>query len=650
MQARLPYNVFSLFIALLLIAGCASRQTWIMPSAPYVTHISELGNEQAARNYLSRLKHLWAIEADYARSNGKSPLEEIIVTAQKQEVSITHNQEPGVDEGDIVKRAGDYLIVLRKGELYSVKLGLNDSSHMQLRGHQRIISPMNNTHVWYDELLIYRDSVIVLGYSYETTASLLAFYRLEPSGSLTYQKTYSIDSSDYYDTDNYAIRLIGDQLVFYQPMRLSLSQNSTDFQKSLDELTRPLQARRFSDGRAPVIVQLSGSRRWFAPVEHADFPVVHTIVRCSLTTPELVCETTSIIGARGAEFYVSPNAFYLWSSDEAQALDFSTINDEDYRQLLRHGALEQWTRRRMAFLYRLDHHTGKLGVIQVQGFPENQFALAERDQRLLAIATVSKDDIDISDNLAAGVYGLQIPVADFQAELRAAQPSAYHWISSGEEMTTSRFLNDYAVIAQTVEGAGRRTRTDVFAWQWPSGRVFSWLSRYPIHALHPVSNALIALGQTDKGRTLALQVYAMERGPRLTDVLTFNDTYLMESRSHGFNSSDVQGHSIFGIPLLHLMPDQLDTFTDQEVFYPTNIGFFELTPLHQVHDVGEIEGSERQKSEKPCEVSCIDWYGAARPFFIDDRLYALMDFELVRARLVRGKIEVEERLSLTGAE
>src|SRR5262245_37932067 len=34
-------------------------------------------------------------------------------------VSITNNQHEGVDEGDIVKRAGDVLIVLRRGRLFT---------------------------------------------------------------------------------------------------------------------------------------------------------------------------------------------------------------------------------------------------------------------------------------------------------------------------------------------------------------------------------------------------------------------------------------------------------------------------------------------------------------------------------------------------
>src|ERR1051325_3375164 len=36
--------------------------------------------------------------------------------------SITNNQEAGVDEGDIVKKRGDILVVLRRGRLFTVSL------------------------------------------------------------------------------------------------------------------------------------------------------------------------------------------------------------------------------------------------------------------------------------------------------------------------------------------------------------------------------------------------------------------------------------------------------------------------------------------------------------------------------------------------
>ena len=49
-----------------------------------------------------------------------------------------------------------------------------------------------------------------------------------------------------------------------------------------------------------------------------------------------------------------------------------------------------------------------------------------------------------------------------------------------------------------------------------------------------------------------------------------------------------------------------------------------------------------------CEVSCIDWYGNARPFFLGGRVFGLMATELVEAELVGGMVTERRRVDLTG--
>src|SRR6185369_10980658 len=44
-------------------------------------------------------------------------------TAAESSTSITNVQTAGVDEGGIVKRAGDFLVVLRRGRLFTVRVG-----------------------------------------------------------------------------------------------------------------------------------------------------------------------------------------------------------------------------------------------------------------------------------------------------------------------------------------------------------------------------------------------------------------------------------------------------------------------------------------------------------------------------------------------
>jgi hypothetical protein len=50
-----------------------------------------------------------------------------------------------------------------------------------------------------------------------------------------------------------------------------------------------------------------------------------------------------------------------------------------------------------------------------------------------------------------------------------------------------------------------------------------------------------------------------------------------------------------------------------------------------------------------CQTSCVDWYGSARPLFIDDRVFALLGYELVEGRIARGRIEEIHRTNLLDA-
>ena len=47
-----------------------------------------------------------------------------------------------------------------------------------------------------------------------------------------------------------------------------------------------------------------------------------------------------------------------------------------------------------------------------------------------------------------------------------------------------------------------------------------------------------------------------------------------------------------------------------------------------------------------CEVSCVDWYGNARPVFTGSRILALLNSELVEGKLAGGMIEQVRRLDL----
>src|SRR5215469_7048563 len=98
--------------------------------------------------------------------------------------SITNVQHAGVDEGDIVKLHGNDLVVLRRGRLFTISLqdeGLTPVSAIDAYGPD--IDPGGT---WYDEMMIYDDTIAVIGYSYDRGGTEVGLFNITPEGKLSY--------------------------------------------------------------------------------------------------------------------------------------------------------------------------------------------------------------------------------------------------------------------------------------------------------------------------------------------------------------------------------------------------------------------------------------------------------------------------------
>ena len=60
---------------------------------------------------------------------------------------------------------------------------------------------------------------------------------------------------------------------------------------------------------------------------------------------------------------------------------------------------------------------------------------------------------------------------------------------------------------------------------------------------------------------------------------------------------------------------------------------------------GELEAHAEKARDDGCIVSCVDWYGNARPIFLGDRTFALLGYELVEGRVSGGRIREVARLN-----
>ncbi|MEL1250514.1 hypothetical protein [Aurantiacibacter gilvus] len=64
---------------------------------------------------------------------------------------------------------------------------------------------------------------------------------------------------------------------------------------------------------------------------------------------------------------------------------------------------------------------------------------------------------------------------------------------------------------------------------------------------------------------------------------------------------------------------------------------------------GELEADGGQGRDDACVASCVDWYGNARPIFMQGRIFALMGYELVEGRMNGGQIAERRRVDFSTA-
>src|SRR6185369_4224938 len=103
-------------------------------------------------------------------------------TLAKAGESITNTQEAGVDEGGIVKLHGDHLVVLRRGRLFTVKVG--DGALQPISSVDAFGPEINPNSTWYDEMLVSDDTIAVIGYSYERGGTEVGLFHIDDFGKL----------------------------------------------------------------------------------------------------------------------------------------------------------------------------------------------------------------------------------------------------------------------------------------------------------------------------------------------------------------------------------------------------------------------------------------------------------------------------------
>ena len=243
-----------------------------------------------------------------AQSAAKSVAAPAAVAEAAAGDSITNVQTAGVDEGGIVKQVGNFLIVLRRGRLFTVRVG--GDALQPIAAVDAFAPNANPQGAWYDELLVSGRDVVVIGYSYARGGTEISLFELDGEGGLRYRATHHLRSFDYYSSRNYASRLIGRRLIFYTPTLLS-PWRAEPWQQF--PAVRRWQGETDALGFRPIL-PATRVYRTDDDFEPGEALALHTVTTCELGGDDLRCESTAVLGPAGRVFYVSQGSVYVWTS------------------------------------------------------------------------------------------------------------------------------------------------------------------------------------------------------------------------------------------------------------------------------------------------------------------------------------------------
>lgn len=540
-----------------------------------------------------------------------------------QEESITNVQHAGVDEGGIVKAHGNYLVVLRRGRLFTVSIedgDLRPTSMIDAFGPD-----INPNGTWYDEMLVSRNTIVVIGYSYERGGTEVGLFNIDDSGKLRYRSTYHLRSNDYYSSRNYASRLIGSKLIFYSPQYVN-----PGAEDPFDSF--PAVRKWHKGANASEFKRIVPATQVYKPEYALDYDysvALHTVTVCDLASGDFDCKATSLIGPSGRVFYVSPQAVYIWVTSWSYG--------------------DQETRTK-SMLYRMPLDGSAPNALRVSGSPVDQFSFLESEDGFLNVL-VRSDGAGEGMWRAEGTRGItelmRVSIDSFTDGSAEAPVASYHKLPTPNGYAfQNRFVGDYLLYG-TGTGWGEPQKAQgarLYAVRWARGDVHPVILEHGVDRIEAMGSDAVVVGSD--GRDLHFTAVRLGEVPSTVDDYVEKGASQGELRSHGFfYKPEDEDSGMLGLPIS--VPGRAGY---RHLFENSAAILFLRNDGLNFEELGQLGAQPENAKDDGCRASCVDWYGNSQPLFLRGRVIALLGYEMVEGTVERGQIREMRRVNYAQPE
>jgi hypothetical protein len=165
---------------------------------------------------------------------------------------------------------------------------------------------------------------------------------------------------------------------------------------------------------------------------------------------------------------------------------------------------------------------------------------------------------------------------------------------------------------------------------------------HPVDRIEPMGDNAVVVGAKDQD--LLFSAIDLSDKPKTAGAFTQKGANQGETRSHGFffrPESERSGK--LGLPIRRGGSSGAAQLghVSAEVLYLSvdDLKFAEL---------GTLKADPKAGRNDHCKVSCVDWYGNARPLFLGDRVLALLGYEIVEGTVDGGALKERRRVDVLG--
>lgn len=592
--------------ALAILAACAPNAApgdgASRTPAPALT---TFGSEEAFTRYQQRMESDWRarmrnrpIYSSYP-ATPKPPSPGMPVPAGEP----VEAQAPGVHEAGIVKATRDYLVILRRDRLHTVRIADGALDTVASVDAFAPGGPVGGG------ILVSGDVVAVIGTGHGPSVQV-ALFRVDAAGRLAYLGTHQV-RSDGGEERTPIVRMIDGKLVVFAPIGVWAGDP-----RGIDPYLPAV--RRWEPGSAETawtpLLRPAAVYRPATAMRADDGTTFHALTVCDPSGGALDCRATVVYAPRNIAQHVSRTAAYVWTTQRRGYDEEGDIPDR-------------------SMLYRIPLDGGAPTAVAVDGQPEDTHAFDERaDGELHVLLSGGRLPVDRAAADWKTVSLLRVPLAAFGDGSRKMEDGAYggRFPNPGSTAFHSRFVGDWIVYGtEAGEGAyGTQEQSRVFAVRREGAG-----EAVPV----PVQGGLIAIDAMRDDVLVTTGAGGITHQPlRLGTGVAPGAPYTRPNPG----AWDAEAHAVFYAP----------GEDDAGVLGVARSGFlFEPSVLFFRHEASGLREMGAVGATVPPGTRCPGCGGSyefARPVFLRGRTLAIVGGEVVEASTEGGRIRELRRIRI----